>query len=215
MDVTTKCSLLKCSCKRKLLQKQVKLTVKSCSTWVEVLQRLEKTFPVYETDLSVRIQIEKLPMLPELPSAAQICEYVCDPYYMCSRMTAGSSGPTEPHLWLVGKIPLRMWEDCRSTSERKRRIHTYNDLVDLLIDVAVDREPNSHMENFLKRHLAKCASPTSYRGESTGSKTPSNLERGGGKGGGNLRVRKRHCHVFLVVLDPGQAPPEPWENSDD
>ena len=38
-------------------KKQVKHIVKTCSTWVEVLQRLEKTFPVYETDLSVRTQI--------------------------------------------------------------------------------------------------------------------------------------------------------------
>ena len=69
-DVATKCSLLKRSCKKKFLQKQVKQIVKPCSTWAEVLQRLEKTFPVYETDLSVRTQIEELPMLPEFPSAA-------------------------------------------------------------------------------------------------------------------------------------------------
>ena len=52
------------------LQKQVKQIVKTCSTWAEVLQSLEKTFSVYETDLSVRTQIEELPMLPEFPSAA-------------------------------------------------------------------------------------------------------------------------------------------------
>ena len=66
VDVATKCSLLKRSCKKKFLQKQVKQIVKTCSTWLEVLQRLEKTFPVYETDLSVRAQIEELPMLPEV-----------------------------------------------------------------------------------------------------------------------------------------------------
>ena len=70
VDVATKCSLLKRSCKKKFLQKQVKRIVKTCSTGVEVLQRLEKTFPVYETHLSVRTQIEELPMLPEFPSAA-------------------------------------------------------------------------------------------------------------------------------------------------
>ena len=70
VDVATKCSLLKRSCKKKFLQKQVKQIVKTCSIWVEVLQRLEKTFPVYETDLSVRTQIEELPMLPEFPFAA-------------------------------------------------------------------------------------------------------------------------------------------------
>ena len=83
-DVVTKCSFLKRSCKKKFLQKQVKRIVKTCSTWVEVLQRLEKTFPVYGTDLSVRTQIEELPMLPEFPSAAQVSEYVCDLEYLFS-----------------------------------------------------------------------------------------------------------------------------------
>ena len=74
VEVATKCSLLKRSCKKKFLQKQVKQIVNTCSTWVEVLQRLDKTFPVYETDLSVRTQIEELPMLPEFPSAARVSE---------------------------------------------------------------------------------------------------------------------------------------------
>ena len=82
VDVATKCSLLKRSCKKKILQKQVKQIVKTCSTWAEVLQRLEKIFPVYETDLSVRTQIEELPMLPEFPSAARVSEYVCNLEYL-------------------------------------------------------------------------------------------------------------------------------------
>ena len=41
VDVATKCSLLKRSCKKKFLQKQVKQIVKTCSKWAEVLQRLE------------------------------------------------------------------------------------------------------------------------------------------------------------------------------
>ena len=54
VDVATKCSLLKRSCKKKFLQKQVKQIVKTCSTLAEVPQELEETFPVYATDLSVR-----------------------------------------------------------------------------------------------------------------------------------------------------------------
>ena len=124
MDVATKCSLLKRSCKKKFLQKQVKQIVKSCSTWAEVPQRLEKTFPVYETDLSARTQIEKLPMLPEFPSAARVSEYVCDLKYLFSRMSVRSYGATEPDLWLMSMIPVRTWDDCRTTPERKTRTHT-------------------------------------------------------------------------------------------
>ena len=99
--------MLPASCKKKILQKQVKQIVKTCSTWAEVLQRLKKTFPVYETDLSVRTQIEELPMLPEFPSAARVSEYVCDLEYLFSRMNVGCYGATEPHLWLMSKIPQR------------------------------------------------------------------------------------------------------------
>ena len=96
MDVATKCSLLKRSCKKKILQKQVKQIVNTCSTWAEVLQRLEKTFPVYETDISVRTQIEELHMLPELPSSARISEYVCHLEYLFSWMNVGSYRAVEP-----------------------------------------------------------------------------------------------------------------------
>ena len=72
--------------------------MKTCSTCAEVLQRLGKTFPVYETDPSVRTQIEELPMLPEFPSAARVSEYVCDLEYLFSRMNVGSYGDPEPHL---------------------------------------------------------------------------------------------------------------------
>ena len=188
VDVATKCSLLKRSCKKKFLQKQVKQIVKTCSTWAEVLLRLEKTFPVYETDLSVRTQIEKLPMLPEFPSAARISEYVCDLEYLFSRMKVGSYGATEPHLWLMSKIPQRTWDDCRSTSERKSQTHSYDELVDLLIELALGRENDSHMEKFLKKHLGRGGTPTPECGEGKGPKNPTNANQGGGKARGNLRA---------------------------
>ena len=72
-------------------------------------------------------------MLPEFLSAARVSEYVCDLEYLFSRMNMDSYGPTEPDLWLASKIPTHMWDDCSTTSERKSRTPTYNDLVDLLI----------------------------------------------------------------------------------
>ena len=112
--------------------------MKTCSTWAEVLQRLEKSSPVYDTDLSVRTQIEELPMLSEFLSAAQVSEYGCDLEYLFSRMS---------------KTPSRTWDDCRTTSERKSRTHAYNDLVDLLIELPLERENDSHIGKFLKKHL--------------------------------------------------------------
>ena len=188
IDVATKCSLLKRSCKKKLLQKQVRQVVKTCSTWAEVLHRLEKASPVYETDLSVRTQIEELPMLPEFPFAARVSEYMCNLEYLFSPMNVDSYGPTEHHLWLVSIYPTRTWDDCRTTSERKSRTNTYDDVVDLRIELALEREKDSHMQNFLRRHLGRGATRTPERGEGKRPKNPTSANKGGGKGGGNLRA---------------------------
>ena len=92
-------------------------------------------------------------MLPEFPSAARVSEYVCDVEYLFSRMNVGFYGATEPHLWLMSKFPARTWHDCRTTSERQSWTHTYDDLVDLLIELAFERGNDSHMEKFLKEHM--------------------------------------------------------------
>ena len=139
-------------------------------------------------------------MLPEFPSAARISEYVCDMEYLFSRMNVGSYGATEPHLWLMSKIPQRTWDDCRSTSERKSRTHSYDTLVDLLIELALERENDSHMEKFLKKHLGRGGTPTPERGEGKGHKNPTNTNQGGGKGRGNLRAMNE------VPTDAGTPP---------
>ena len=95
----------------------------------------------------------------------------------------GFYGPTEPHLWLVGEIPLGTWEDCRSTSQRNWRTHAYDDLVDLLIKLARERKSDTHIEKIRKRHLGKGANPTPDRGQLRRSKTANNSSKGVGKGG--------------------------------
>ena len=128
-------------------------------------------------------------MLPEFPSASRVSEYVCDLEYLFSRINVGAYGATEPHLWLMSKLPTRTWDDCRTTSERASRTHTYDDLVDLQIELALEREINSHMEKFLRKHLSRGGTPTLERGEGKGPKNPTNANQGGGKGSGNLRAK--------------------------
>ena len=71
------------------------------------------------------------------------------------RMNPSSYEPTEPHLWLVGKVPMRTWDDCREMSGRKARTHSYDDLVNLLIVLAMGRQNDSHMDKSLRKHLRR------------------------------------------------------------
>ena len=74
---------------------------------------------------------------------------------LMGRMNLSSYGPTEPHLWLVGRIPMTTIDSCRGTSERKAGTHSYDDLVDLLIELAMERENDSHMDKYLRKNLRR------------------------------------------------------------
>ena len=77
---------------------------------------------------------------------------------------------------------------CRVTSERKSHIHSYDELVDLLIELDLERENDSHMEKFLEKHSGRSRTPTPEHGEGKRPKNPTNANQGGGKGRGNLRA---------------------------
>ena len=124
---------------KKFLQRQVKTAIRKSSNWGDFLKRLEQMYPVYETDLSVRTEIEELPSLTEYPTAARISEFVAQLAELIGGMNHTSYGPTEPHLWLVGNIPLNTWDDSRETSERNARRHLYDDPVNLLMELAMER----------------------------------------------------------------------------
>ena len=98
---------------------------------------------MYETDLSVRTEIDELPPHPEFPTAARVSDFLAQLEELMGRMNPSSYGLTEPHLWLVGKIPTRTWDNCKETSKRKSLTHSYDDLVDLLIKWAMERENDS------------------------------------------------------------------------
>ena len=154
-DVRTECTLIKKSCKKKILQRHNKTAIRKSSDCGDFLKRLEQMYPVYKTDLTVRTEIEELPPCPEFPTAARISEFVAQQEELMGRTNPSSYRPTEPHLWLVGKIPTRTWKKCPRRSQRKSWTHSYDDLFDLLIELAMERESYSHMDKYLRKHLRR------------------------------------------------------------
>ena len=66
------CDLLLQCCKTTYLQKQVKQIVKKSATFADVLVALERQYPSYETDLSIRTEVQNLAVLPNSPTGARI-----------------------------------------------------------------------------------------------------------------------------------------------
>ena len=93
-----KCDLLLQCCKTKYLEKQVKQIVTKSATFADVLLALERQYPPYKTDLSIRAEILNLAVLPNNPKPARISELLAD-------LTPGSYGSDELLFWLVAKLP--------------------------------------------------------------------------------------------------------------
>ena len=113
------------------------------------------------------------------------------------RMNPSSYGLTDPHLWLVGKIPMTTWGDCRETFERKARTHSYDDLVDLLIKFAMEEEKDSHMDKYLGKHLRE-ETPVE---KSPGGRLPQPHFNPGKGRGGQLK------HMTETPSSKGEATP--------
>ena len=143
-----KCDLLLQCCKTKYPEKQVKQIVTRSATFAEVQVALERQYPSYETDLSIRTEIQNLGMLPNNPKAARITELLADLDHSVGRRTPGSYGSDELLVWLVAKIPTSMWDECRATAVRKARAFTYEDLSVLLLELALEKEGDQHLDAY-------------------------------------------------------------------
>ena len=131
-----KCDLLLQCCKTKYLEKQVKQIVTKSTTFADVLVALERQYPTYETDLSIRAEIQNLAVLPNNRKPGRVSELLAGLDHWAGRLTPGSYNSDDLLFWLVAKLPRELWDECRSTAERKARALHYEDLCVLLLELA-------------------------------------------------------------------------------
>ena len=110
------------------------------ATFADVLVALKRQYPTYETDLSIRAKIQNLPMLPNNPKPGRVSELLADLDHWAGRLTPGSYSSDDLLFWLVAKLPRELWDECRSTAERKARALHYKDLCVLLLDLVLEKE---------------------------------------------------------------------------
>ena len=90
-----KCDLLLQCCKTRYLEKQVKQIVTKSATFADMLVALERQYPSYENDPSIRPEIQNLAVLPNNPKAARTSELLADLERWVGRLTPGSYGSDE------------------------------------------------------------------------------------------------------------------------
>ena len=143
-----KCDLLLQCCKTKYLEKQVKQIVTKSATFADVLVALQRQYPTYETDLSIRAEIQNLAVLPINRKPARTSELLADLDHRVGRLTPGSYGRDELLFWLVAKLPREVSDGCRATAVRKARALNYEDLSVLRLELALEKESHQHLNAY-------------------------------------------------------------------
>ena len=170
-----KCDLLLQCCKTKYLPKQVKQIVTKSATFADVLVALERQYPSYETDLSIKAKIQNLAALPNNCKPARISELLANFDHWVGRLTPGSYGSDELLLWLVAKVPRELLDECRATAERKARALTYEHLSVLPLGLALEKESDQHLNANRPRAGGSGSQGPGYQGCQPGQwNTPKN-----------------------------------------
>ena len=60
-------------------------------------------------------------MLPNNPKPGRVSELLADLDNWAGRLTPGSYSSDDLLFWCVAKLPRELWDECRSTAERKAR----------------------------------------------------------------------------------------------
>ena len=166
-----KCDLLLQCCKTKYLEKQVKQILTTSATFADMLVALERQNPTYETDLSIRAEIQHLVVLPNNPKPSRISELLADLDHWVGRLTPSSYGSDELLFWLVAKLPRELWDECRATAERKARALNYEDLSVLLLELALEKESDQHLNAYRPGGGGSGSQGRGYQGHRPGQGT--------------------------------------------
>ena len=134
-----KCDLLLQCCKTKYLEKQVRQIVTNSASFADVLVALERQYLTYETDLSIRAEIQNPAVLPNNAKPGRVSELLADLDHWAGRLTPGSYSSDDLLFLLVAKLPRELRDECRSTAERKARSLCYEDLCVLLLELALGK----------------------------------------------------------------------------
>ena len=76
----------------------------------------------------------------------------------------GSYGSNELLFWLVAKLPRQLWRECRSTAEHKARALNYADLSVLLLELALEKESDQHLNAYRPGRVGSGSHGRGYQG---------------------------------------------------
>ena len=147
LNERAKADLVINSCGNKDVKEVASGALKKSDSWVRFLITLEKLYPTYVTNLELIQEIERIPRLKEYPTTADRAQYVQKFTTLTDQLATSYYDDSKALLHLVPRVPAKTMDEIRATSKRLSRIHTFNSLVDLLVELARQRKSDATLKN--------------------------------------------------------------------
>ena len=147
LNERAKADLLINGCDNKDVKEVVSGALKESDSWVRFLITLEKLYSTYVTDLDLILEIEHIPRLKEYPTTADIAQYVQRFTTLTDQLATSYYDDSKALLHLLPRVPPKTMDEIRATPVRLSRIHTFNSLVDLLYELALQRKSDATLKN--------------------------------------------------------------------
>ena len=146
LNERAKADLVINGCDKKDVNEVVSGALKKSDSWLRFLITLEKLYPTYVTDLELIQEIEHIPRLEEYPTTAYIAQYVQRFTTPTDQFATSYYDDSKGLLHLLPRVPPKTMDKIRATPERLSRIHTFNSLVDLLNEFALQRKSDATLK---------------------------------------------------------------------
>ena len=147
LNKRAKADLVINGCEDKDMKEVVSGALRKSDSWVRFLITLEKLYPTYVTDLELIPEIERIPRLKEYPTTADVAQYVQKFTTLMDQLATSYYEDSKALLHLLPRVPPKTMDEIRPTPERLSRIHTFNSLVDLLYELALQRKWDATLKN--------------------------------------------------------------------
>ena len=147
LNERAKADLVINGCDNKDVKEVVSGALKKSDSWVRFLITLENLYSTYVTYLELNQDIECIPRLKEYPTTADIAQYVQKFTTLTDQLATSYYDDSKALLHLLLRVPPKTMDEIRATPERLSRIHTFNSLVDLLYELALQRKSDATLKN--------------------------------------------------------------------
>ena len=152
-----KCRLILGSVKKPEVKTLLRDLRRRASSFGEFLSFLEEAFPSLESDAKIIQDIRSIPALPETPAPHQVTNLR---NLISAKILDLRESPTSHQKleWLWSKIPDAIWDELKK-KEYQARIHSYDDVFQVLMELAEHRERVDFMSRYRPKPSGSSSKP--------------------------------------------------------